>query len=312
MDGTLRDVRERISRTPVQEWGKQLFHQVKEDELTTRAAAFAYHTMFAIPPLLILAVLVGSLLDRVTAIPVVERLHELVRERAPADTQELLTRLIDNAVADVGGGLASFGVVLTVLLALWGGAGAVGSLIDGFNRAYGVEDDRPFVRKKLVTIGLTLLLIVVVNLAFVLPVFGQRLGDRVADWVGIGGAFDIVWGILRWLIAIAAIVLLLALLYSLGPNVQRPLRWFSPGAVVATVGWLVAILGFGLYLRFSNPGSAYGALGGMIVLLFFLYLTGVVFLLGAEIDALLGRRSAPTTTQDRVTAETKPQATIAT
>ena len=99
-----------------------------------------------------------------------------------------------------------------------------------------------------------------------------------------------VWNLLRWPVAIAALALVLAVLYGVGPNVKRPFRWMSPGAILATLLWLVAAAGFGIYLRFANPGSAYGVVGAVLVLLFFLYLTGIVFLLGAELDALLSTR----------------------
>ena len=299
MKSTVVDVKDQVSGAPAGELGKRLFHKAQEDELTTRAAAFAYFWMFAIPPLLILAVMVASLLNRVTSVPVVENLRELVVDRAPAEAQDVLLQLIDNAVDKVGGGPATFGALFTALLALWAGSNGVGAMMDAFNRFYGVEKDRPFVRKKLVAIGLTLLLAVFVNLAFAFLVFGQAIGEWIADRFGLGGAFDVLWGLLRWPLAVGAVVLVLSLLYDVGPNVERRFRWFSPGAVVATVLWLVAVLGFGLYLRFADPGSAYGVLGGVIVLMFFLYVTGIVFLLGAEVNVLLDE---PVTSPERATA----------
>ena len=299
---TLSDFKEQVSREPAGDLGKRLYHKAQEDELTTRAAAFAYHWMFAIPPLLILAVMVGSLLNRLTSVPVVENLRDLVRERAPANAQDVLLQLIDNAVAKVGSGAATFGLLFTALLALWAASSGVGGLMDAFNRFYGVEQDRPFVRKKLVAIGLTLLLAVSVNLVFAVLVFGRQIGDWIAGRLGLGAAFDVLWALVRWPLAIGAIVLVLALLYDVGPNVDLPIRWFSPGAVVATALWLIAVLGFGLYLRFADPGSAYGVLGGVIVLMFFLYVTGIVFLLGAEVNALLERGDEPATSPEQAMA----------
>jgi membrane protein len=192
-------------------------------------------------------------------------------------------------------------VLFAAVLALWGGSNAVGALIEAFNRAFDVEEDRPFLKKRLLTLGLTLLLALFFNLAFVLLVFGGRIGHWVAEQVGLGGAFDVLWNLLRWPVAVAAVALALAVLYGVGPNVERPFRWVSPGAILATLLWLAAAAGFGLYLRFADPGSAYGAVGGVLVLLIFLYVTGIVFLLGAELDALLGPRHEAGTARDPAT-----------
>jgi len=292
------------SPTAMKTLGTDLYAEVKDDKVTTLAAAFAYHTVFAIPALLILTVTIAALLNQATDIEVAERLRDVIRDRAPAETTDLLNSIVDNAIAKVGGG-ASLGMLLTALLALWSGSNAVGALIEAFNRAYDVDEGRPFLKKKLLTLGLTLLLALFVNLAFVLLVFGRRIGHWIADQAGLGSAFDVLWNLLRWPAAIAAVALMLAVLYYAGPNVEQSFRWASPGSVLATALWLLATAGFGLYLRVSNPGSAYGLVGSVLVLLFFLYVTGIVFLLGAELNALLGQRYDPETIRDLAT---KPEA----
>jgi membrane protein len=208
---------------------------------------------------------------------------------------------VDNAIAQVSGGGASLAVLLTALLALWSGSNAVNALVESFNLAYGVEEGRPFLRKKALVLGLTLMLALLINLAFVLLVFGQRIGSWIADKAGLGPAFDLTWNIARWPLAIAAIAFILAVLYYAGPNVEQSFRWISPGSLFATLLWLIATAGFGIYLRFSNPGSAYGVLGSVLVLLFYLYVTGIIFLIGAELNALLGRRYDPATVEDLAT-----------
>ena len=300
------------SVTAMKTLGKELFSEIKDDKITTLAAAFAYHTVFAIPALLILTVTFAALLNQATDIQVAENLRDLIRDRAPAETRDLLNSIVDNAIAKVDGGGASLGTLLTALLALWSGSNAVGSLIDAFNRAYDVEEGRPFVKKKLLTLGLTLLLAIFVNFAFVLLVFGQRIGHWIADRAGLGSAFDVVWNLSRWPVAIAAVALILAVLYYAGPNVEQSFKWASPGSILATVLWLLATAGFGIYLQISNPGSAYGLVGSVLVLLFFLYMTGIVFLLGAELNALLGMRYDPETINDMATKpEAEPEARAA-
>lgn len=278
--------------------GKDVIHRYGRDNVATLAQAFAYNTVFAIPSLIILTITLAAIMQRATSVDVVGQLSDLINRRAPAEIQPILTSIIDNAVAKTSGGAASIGLIVTALLALWSGSSAVGTLIDAFNRAYEVDETRQRFRLKARTLGLTLLLALFVNLAFVLLVFGQRIGDWIARKAGLGGAFTWVWNISRWPAAIIAIGVILAALYSFGPNVDQSFRWVSPGSVLATILWLIATGGFSLYLSISNPGSAYGALGSVLVLLFFLYVTGIIFLLGAELNALVSTRLDPETKQD--------------
>lgn len=286
------DLRNDLSRMPAKELGQRIFRKVGKDDVPTLSAAFAYHWLFSLPPLLILIVLIAALLNTLTSVPIVENLRDLIANHAPADSRLMLRKLVDNAVAQVDGGLASLGAILTVVLALWSASNAVGILITGFNRAYDVGEERPFVRKKAVTLGLTLLLVLFVNLAFALLVFGHQIGSWLAGWIGLGAAFDLAWDIMRWPAAILGIMLMLAVLYWAGPNVRQPFRWVTVGSLVATLLWLIIVAGFGIYINISNPGSAYGVVGSVIVLLFFLNITGLVFFLGAEINAVLFRLEA--------------------
>jgi membrane protein len=288
------------STDDVKDLGKEVYGEVNQDKVTSLAAAFAYFTVFAIPALIILSVTIAAWINKATDVQVTENLREYINEQAPASTKDLLNNIVDNAVAKVGGG-TSFAAIVAVLIALWAGSAAVGALIESFNTAYGVEDSRPFLRKKGVTIGLTLLLAVFVNVAFVLLVFGRRIGEWIAEKAGLGTAFDVTWNLLRWPVAIAAIAVILAVLYYAGPDVEQSFRWISPGTVLATVLWLIATALVGIYVTFSNPGSAYGVVGSVLVLLFFLYVTGIVFILGAELNAVLARRYDPKTVRDLAT-----------
>jgi membrane protein len=271
----------------LKERSKELYQCAKRDEITTLAAAVAFFTAFAIPPLIILTVIFAAVLDRATSIPVVEHLRTMIADHAPASTQQLLNDLVDRAIVKAGGGALSFGLIVTALIALWSGSNAVASMMRAFNRAYDVTESRSMVKQKLTSFGLTLVVAVGVNLAFVLLVFGRRIGQAIADRAGLGRFFDLVWNILRWPVAIAAILGLLALLFHFGPDVEQPFRWISPGTILSAILWLIATLGFSLYLSIANPGSGYGALGSVVVLLFYLYISAITFLLGVEVNAIL-------------------------
>jgi membrane protein len=277
------------------------------DDLMTSASSFAYHMIFAIPPLMILTVTIAALVNRLTSLDVTTMLQRQIEDHAPPATRQLLRAVVDQALVRVSSGGASLGVAATALLALWSGASALGSLIRAFNRAYGVEETRSFVQRTRLKLILTLVFTLSINLAFAAIVFGHRIGAKVANVFDLSARFERLWNLLTWPTAVVAVALLLALLYYAGPNVDLSFRWISPGSITATTLWLAGAALFGWYLDVANPGSAYGALGSVVVLLFFLDVTGVIFLLGAKLNAEIGKRFDPLTIDDlATTTKTKP------
>lgn len=295
---TTADARPSEEKTPLMTVLKRFGKEFADDDIPGLAAEVAYHAVFAIPAIMILLVLIGAIFEQTTDVAVADRLRELVDERAPADTKQILSDLIDNAIAQTSGGLASIGALSAAVIALWSGSNATATLMKAFNRAYDIDEDRPFIKKKAVAIGLTALLGLMINLAFVLFVFGGKIGQWVADRFGLGNAFELAVNIGRWPLGVLFLMLMLAVLYYLGPNVEQSFRWISPGSVAATVLWIGLVLGFSIYLQFSNPGSAYGTLSSILVFLFFLYLTAIVLLIGAELNAVVEKRYDPATVKD--------------
>jgi membrane protein len=293
-----RDVPSTTGKFSVKDFGKRLLEEIKADKVTGLGAQVAYSMVFAVPPLLVLLITIAAIVDRTTGVDVTGGLRNLIATNAPGDAKALLDRLVQDAIAQVSGGTLSFSLIVSTLLAIWGGSGGISALIDAFNTAYEVEDDRKFLPKMLTRIGLTLAMIILVVLSFTLFVFGENIGEWVARQVGLGSVFTTVWNILRWPIAAAFILFLLAVLYYFGPNIKQSFRWVSPGSVAATTLFVVAILGIKLYLAVSDPGSAYGVAGSVIVLLFFFYVVGIVFILGAEINSILQKRVDPAVVQD--------------
>lgn len=275
---------------------------VMRDEITTSASSFAYHMIFAIPPLIILTVTIAALVTRLTSVDVTATLQQQIHDHAPPATRELLTSVIDQALVRVSSGGASIGVVATAALALWSGSNAIGSLIRAFNRAYGVDETRSFVQRVRLKLVLTLLITISTNLAFAAIVFGHRIGLVIADAFDLGSRFDRIWNLLTAPAAILAMTLLLSALYYTGPNVDLSFRWISPGSLLAVALWTAAAALFGWYLNFTDPGNAYGALGSVVVLLFFLDVTGIIFLIGAKVNAEVGKRFDPLTIEDLATS----------
>lgn len=292
-------------RPPFMELAKETFKEFKSDDVPEVSAAVAYHTIFAIPPMIVFLISMAALINRITEVPVAERLIDIINQRAPGDTRELLQSLVENAIQQASGGAAFTGILLSALIALWSGSNGIGAFVKAFNRAYDVEETRGFVKAKAINVGLTLLVGVMVIAAIALFIFGENIGSWIADQAGLGGAFEIFWRILSWILAPIFIMFVLAVLYYLGPNVEQSFKWISPGSIVATLLWLAILVGFSVYLSFSNPGSAYGTLGSVVVLLFFLYVSAIAFVSGAEVNAVLQRRYDEKTVEDLATSPDK-------
>jgi membrane protein len=187
------------------------------------------------------------------------------------------------------------GLILSVLIALWSASAGISNLLTAINVAYDEEEKRGFVKKRLMSLGLTLgaivFMVIILGLVAVLPpllrsVFGT-------------GALRWVLQIIGWLVMVVLVSAALAILYRLGPDRDAPrMRWVSVGAVVATVIWLVASIGFSIYTStFGNYAKTYGVFAGIVVLLFWLWLTMYAILLGAEINAETEQQTISDTTR---------------
>lgn len=280
-------MKQAIREFSYKDFGKTLFKRFSKDNVTGLASQVAYNMVFAIPPLLLLLVTLAAIVNATTGIGLTDTLHQTIASHAPGSAQPLLDQLVTNAIGRANTGAVSIGAVVAFLLALWGSGGGIGSLMDAINRAFEVEDHRSFIKKYALQFALTLAAGILVIAAFVLPLFAHRIGSWVAGLLGMGSLFTLFWRIGSWVLAWIFITLVLALLYYFGPDVKQDWKFISPGSLVASLLWLLAILGFRFYLMLSNPASGYGAAGSVLVLLTFLWVSAIVFIIGAEINAIL-------------------------
>jgi len=288
---------------PIYRLGRAAWDSVMRDNVTTSASSFAYYMILAIPPLMILTFMVAALITELTTIETTASLTRQIRLHAPPATRPLLLSLATEALSRVRGGGAPLAILVTSGIALWSGSNAIGALLRAFNVAYGVEETRSFVQRLRLRLILTILIILAVNFGLTALLFGNRLGRALAETFELGARFDGIWSALTIPAGIGAIAMVLAVLYYAGPNVDMSFRWISPGSIIATALWVGSTALFGLYLRVFNTGSAYGAVGSAIVLLVFLYVTGWAFLLGAKINAEVGRRYDSRTIADLATSD---------
>jgi membrane protein len=258
---------------------KRTFKEMGTDHLTLIAGGVAYAWFLALFPGLIAAVLVYGL---VTDPADVTRQINNLAAGLPDDAKSLLTDQLQTLAATPQEGLG-FGLLVSVALALWSASSGMAGLVEAINIAYDEEETRGFVKKRglalMLTVGLLIFLAVAIGLVAVLPVVLDQLGLGVLASIGVQVA--------RWGGLVAVMMIALALLYKLGPDRDAPqMRWVSTGAITATVLWVVASVAFSLYVNnFGSYGKTYGSLAGVVVLLLWLYITALVVLLGAELNA---------------------------
>ena len=276
----------------VRELAARVWSEVSEDEIVDRAAALSYYFLFALfPALLFFTALLGML-----PIPgLMERLMGYAEQALPGDAASVLSKTLAEIVRGSRGSLLSLGA----LTALWASSGGMGSMMTALNVAYDVDDPRPWWKRRLVSIALTIGFSLFILSGLVAMVFGPPLGRALADRLGMGALFTTVWDLASVPVAMLFVLVGIALVYYLAPAVKQRWRWVTPGSAVALVLWLVMSYGLRLYVtRFANYNATYGSIGGVILLMLWLYLTGLVLLVGAEINAEIehaaARRGDPT------------------
>ncbi|WP_409288248.1 YihY/virulence factor BrkB family protein [Peribacillus sp. SCS-37] len=264
-------------------FGKKLGKEMSDDRATGLAAEQSYYYMLALFPLLILLL---SILPYLNLDP--QKAVNVMDSVMPSGTASVFKENIIKIVSERNGGLLTFGILGT----LWSASNGINAFIHSMNIAFDVTETRSFIKQRLTSILLTLGLVVAFVVALILPVFGNVLFDLINKVIPLPSEMEILFSILRWIIAICVMAAVLAFLYKFAPNKHYPFKQVLPGAIVATIVWQLISLGFSFYVsNFSNYSSTYGSLGGVIVLMLWLYLTGLALVLGGEINALIHRGS---------------------
>jgi len=270
----------------VKELGQRVIHEIQQDDCLGRAAQLAYYFLFALFPFfLVLTTLLGYL-----PVPnLMDRLLETLAEMLPGEALQLVQDRVRELVTNRRGGLLSLGL----LAALWTSSSAVTAITDSLNRSYDVEEGRPFWKVRLMAILLTIGLSVFIIVSLILLTFGPQIGGWIADKVGLGSVFKLAWNILRWPVIVGLIIVAMALIYYMAPDVEQEWQWITPGSVVAVIGWLLASLGFSFYVNnFGSYNATYGSIGAVIVLLTWMYVSGFFILVGGEINAEIEHAAA--------------------
>ena len=275
---------------------KRAWAESKADQVPLMAAGVAFFSFLALFPAMIAAVLIyGIVADPAT----VAKQAQQVTEALPSDAASLITGQMESLTSRPQQSLG-IGLIIAIVLALWSASGGVGNLIQAVNTAYDEEETRGFIKRKLLALGMVLGAILFVVVAVGLVAVAPAALDSLV------GSGPLRWGVEagRWILLLVALCIALAVIYRWAPDRDAPqFRWVSVGAIVATVIWLIASLGFSLYVdNFGKYSETYGALAGVVVLLLWLWITNFIVLLGAEINA----EAEQQTVQDTTTGEPRP------
>jgi membrane protein len=270
---------------------RHVWHQIGDDRLLVWAAAVAYSWLVAIFPfLLFLLALVPYLpIDRAE---VIAELNEGVRQALPREAADTLMKNVTDVLGNRREGFVSLGI----LLAVWFASGGMAMTMSALNRCYEVDHDRPLIRQRGIAILLTLAVAtLVLGVLLLLPV-GTLATNWLTRWgrwnwlrergVPVNRGILIAWEIARWALAIFLLLVTVNVVYHFGPKTRHRYRFLTPGTLFTVAAWIALGLGFRLYVnRFGGYGATYGAIGGVILLLFIFYLDALVLLVGAEINS---------------------------
>jgi membrane protein len=280
-------------RAPLTAVLKRAFANFRAHEMTDSAGTLTYFAMMSLFPALLLGVTLLGLFGQQGLIS--DASDYLLRNGADPDTAAVVSDALQKVINSSGGALG-FALVLSVALAVNGASGAFAASGRALNTVYGVEEDRGFVRRKLVDIACTLVVIVLFAIVLVAIFLGGQIADDLFGRIGLGSTAATVWSVARWPAAVVAAMVGYGLVYAVAPNVvPRHFRWLTPGAALGVVLWLVLSVAFAVYIRnFATYGAAYGVFGAAIVLLLWLYVSANAFLFGAEVNAELERQARAT------------------
>jgi membrane protein len=259
---------------------KRTAAEVVADNCLGLAAQLSYFFFLALFPALLFFVAlvsfipISGLMDAVSA--------ALARVTPSKEVYDILYDQITRIAGDKNGGLLTLGMLGTI----WSTSAGVSAIIDTLNTAYDIQEGRPWWKVRLTSLGLTVALAVFIVLSFVLVIAGPALAERVAVWAHLGPAFEWTWKVLQWPVVFGLVAFAMAIIYYYAPDAEQEWIWITPGSVVATALWLLTSLAFRFYVQhFASYNATYGAIGGVIVLMLWFYVSSLAVLFGAELNA---------------------------
>jgi membrane protein len=267
---------------------KRTFKQYSQDNVSDWAAALTYYGVLSIfPGILVLVSLLGMLSNDGQ-----RTVQDAVHQLAPNAQLQNLVNTVLGQVKDPG--TAGIAAIIGIVAAFWSASGYTAAFMRASNAIYDVPEGRPIWKTLPIRVGVTAVVGVMLVISAAIVIFTGDLAKIVGDKIGLGSAAVLTWEIAKWPVLLILVSLMFAILYWASPNAKTGgFRWVSPGGIFAVLLWLLASAAFAIYLaNFANYNKTYGALGGVIAFLVWMWITNIAILLGAELDAELERGRA--------------------
>ncbi|MEK3903783.1 YihY/virulence factor BrkB family protein [Paenibacillus sp. FSL R7-0179] len=261
---------------------KQLWLKINDDDVQGIAAQLTYYLILSLFPFLIfIMTLIGY--ANISLEKNIEQLEQIM----PAEAISIIEEILHDVSAGRSQALLSFGMLAT----LWAASKGINAIIKGLNRAYEIDESRVFWKIRGIALLATLTIGFVVLLSILLLVLGSWLKTQVFLLVDLPYGFHKLWDLLQYLVPLLVMFIVFTLLYWIAPSRRLALREVMPGALFSTIGWISTSILFSVYVnQFSDFSKTYGSLGGVTVLLIWLYISSFIILAGGEINAVLLNR----------------------
>ncbi|WKT75929.1 YihY/virulence factor BrkB family protein [Lysinibacillus fusiformis] len=263
---------------------QDLIGRLKRVEISALSAQLAYFFLLSFFPLLIFLVTLLPYLNLETT-----QVYSFLVNVLPDEVYKLIENTLNEILTNRNSSLLSIGVLGTI----WSASKGINALIRALNKAYDTEG-RAGILDRGLSLVFTVALVIVIAVALLLPVFGQQIGHFLFSIVGIEEQFESVWHNIRWSIPPILIFFVLMGIYWFVPNTSPRLKILGvwPGAVFATLAWLVVTYAFSFYINnFANYSATYGSIGGVIILMLWLYFTGIILIFGGVLNATMQKRA---------------------
>ncbi|NLW27469.1 YihY/virulence factor BrkB family protein [Acetivibrio saccincola] len=258
---------------------KRMYSRFKDNNIPAFASQLTYSFILSFFPFLIF------LLTLISYTPVnSEKLMAFFSDTLPQVSYNIVLNTINQAIASRQSTLLPIGMITTI----WMSSNGMNAVISGLNKAFNQKESRPFWKVRGISIIATLFLAIAILFSLVLLVFGEIVGKKIFQFLGVSRLFIGVWNITRYIITFSSMTIVFSLLYRFTPNNPPSLKEVIPGAIFSTSGWIIVSLLFSIYVNnYSNYSNMYGGIGGIIILLIWLYWISVIILLGGELNASL-------------------------
>lgn len=272
-------------------FAKQFAHDFVNDNVQDVGAMLAFYAVSALFPMLVFVLSIALL---VIPPDIVRQGFVMATQTMPPSVGDMLAPKVDQLIGAAHAGFAVVGAAL----ALWGASRGAVSMMGALNTMFAKKETRSWLRRQLTAIAVTIVVAVLAVLALAMLIIGPDIGHWILAHLGLadqfGSTFDLAWNIGRWIGAGVLVMIVWAICYKFLPNTDAPFRIFTPGAAIGVLLWLGISALFGLYLgHFNSYEATYGALGGAIVFLTWLWLSNIALLTGAEINDVLADIKAP-------------------